>query len=489
MPSAPSIKADSPIDKANVQWFWNSDGGELYGTGIFQYRLDGGSWSSDTTALSYANASLSNGSHTLEVREKNMEGFYSPSSSKTIIVTDYLYYVYTDKNASVAFSITDGGGVGYVVEDDTDNGTVSFTSQAGGYFNFSYDPANPTPGFSGSDSAKYSLDDGSEVMVLFTVADPTVPTIPDDTEYEDQWAIEDIEADYAWNYKTDCSQVLIGVIDTGIDYNHEDLINNIWRNTGEVPGNGIDDDANGLIDDYYGWNFYDENNVPMDGHGHGTHVSGIIAAEGGNGKGIAGICWKAKLVALKALNSSGLGVEEDIAEAINYANSLNIDITNNSYGGSDVVNLIAEAIVDAKTAGFIFVAAAGNDGTDNDTSATYPANYASSYDNVISVAASDETGSIASFSNYGDTTVSIIAPGDEIMSTLPGNIYYEFSGTSMAAPMVTGSVAFIWSFDTSMPYGTTRDYIKNNVDAGFATKLIWDGKLNLNQATVDILGL
>jgi|GEM_PF-1277894 len=255
-----------------------------------------------------------------------------------------------------------------------------------------------------------------------------------------------INAPYAWDRTTGSSDVVVAVIDTGVDYRHQDLAPNIWTNSNEIPANGIDDDRNGYVDDVHGMNAYSHNGDPMDDNGHGTHVSGTIGAVGNNGTGVAGINWGVRIMALKFLNARGSGSVAGAIEAINYMvamkqRGVNVRISNNSWGGGGYSQALYEAIARANAAGIIFVAAAGNDSNDNDISPAYPASY--ELPNVVSVAALDENRNLAWFSNYGALAVDIAAPGVAIESTIPGNTYASYSGTSMATPHVSGSLALL----------------------------------------------
>lgn len=259
----------------------------------------------------------------------------------------------------------------------------------------------------------------------------------------------------AWaNNKQNCGAVYIGIIDEGYMYTHPDLAANAAKNPSEAAGvAGVDDDANGLVDDVYGWDFAGNNSSVFDGAGddHGTHVAGTIGAVGGNAAGVAGVCWSVKLMNAKFLGSTG-GTTANAVKAVDYftnlknAQGLNIAATSNSWGGGGFSQALADAITRANSAGILFVAAAGNSTLDCNVTACYPANYPQ--DNVISVASITSTGAISSFSNFGATTVDIGAPGSAIWSTVPvsskGRVvagYASYNGTSMATPHVSGAVA------------------------------------------------
>lgn len=256
----------------------------------------------------------------------------------------------------------------------------------------------------------------------------------------------DIDALEAWRVTTGSRSVVIAVIDSGVDMNHPDLAANIWRNPGEIPGNGVDDDGNGFVDDVNGWDFVSWDNTPQDGNGHGTHVAGTIGAVGNNGRGVVGVNWEVSILPLRFLDDSGSGSTSAAIAAINYATALrtagvNIVASNNSWGGGGFSSALNTAIARHNDAGIMFIAAAGNEATNNDSIPSYPANY--DLPNVISVAALDRSDRLASFSNFGRTSVDLGAPGVSIYSTTPGNGYSTYSGTSMAAPHVAGVVGLL----------------------------------------------
>jgi len=272
---------------------------------------------------------------------------------------------------------------------------------------------------------------------------------PNDQDYSKQWGLQTISVLPAWDITKGSDDVVVGIIDTGVLYTHPDLVDNIWANPGEIPANGIDDDNNGYVDDVHGINAITKKGDPLDDHGHGTHVAGIIGARGDNSIGISGVNQRVKIAACKFLDAMGSGSSGDAITCINYFASLkdranhpvNLIVTNNSWGGGSFSAALRDAIKAHEQKGILFVAAAGNDGRNNDNYETYPANYG--LPNMISVAATDSNDVLASFSNFGSRTVDVAAPGKKILSTYLGNGYKELSGTSMAAPHVTGLVGLL----------------------------------------------
>lgn len=286
----------------------------------------------------------------------------------------------------------------------------------------------------------------------------------------------DMKAEQAWDITTGSSSIVVAVIDEGINVAHPDLQPNVWRNPVEIAGNGIDDDANGYIDDVNGFDFVHNDGSVYDGPGtnpdgsiidsHGTHVAGTIGAVGNNGQGVVGVNWQVSLMSLKFLGPDG-GSSADLLRAFTYAKLMrdlwvssggtkgaNIRVTNNSYGGTEYSQAEADAIQALGASNILFVAAAGNEAENNDVLGSYPATY--DLPNVISVAAFDRQGKFASFSNRGSRTVHLGAPGVSIISTLPGNSYGYFSGTSMASPQVVGVAALVLAAHPEMTTARLR---------------------------------
>ncbi len=294
----------------------------------------------------------------------------------------------------------------------------------------------------------------------------------------------DIDAFEAWQVTTGSRSVVVAIVDSGIDFAHPDLAANIWTNPREVAGNGRDDDGNGYIDDVHGWDFVDNDNTPQDGFWHGTHVAGIIGAVGNNGIGVSGVSQQVSILPLRFQNNSGSGYTGAAVSALNYVTQLKlagvpIVATNISWGGGTSVSLSLQTALQAQAnAGITVVVAAGNNGGDNDAVPRYPSSY--SFDTIIAVAGSDTSDKLLGFSNYGATSVDLAAPGAGILSTLPGGGHGSISGTSMAAPHVTGTVALMAAVRPHATATQIRSAILGSVDrvSTLAGKVATGGRLN-----------
>lgn len=301
-------------------------------------------------------------------------------------------------------------------------------------------------------------------------------TTPNDPMFGEQWALAnngenggkekaDIDALKAWLKTQGSEDVVVAVLDSGVDYAHQDLVTNMWFRPENIPA--YYDDELGSIDDKNGYDANANSGDPMDTNGHGTHCSGIIGAEGNNKQGISGINWKVEIMPLKFMGRGGFGTTKDAIEAINYAvdrkkAGVNVRVINASWGSTQYSKALEDSIRAAGEAGILFVAAAGNNGTDNDKRAHYPSNY--DLPNVISVAAMDRVDGLASFSNFGTKTVHIAAPGKDILSTWLNNQYREASGTSMAAPQVAGVAALIIANNPNIKVDELREKLLKSVD-------------------------
>jgi subtilisin family serine protease len=319
-------------------------------------------------------------------------------------------------------------------------------------------------------------------------------TVPNDPDVEDMWGLHnagqtggtpdaDIDAPEAWDITTGSSDVVIAVIDSGADLDHEDLAANIWTNPGEIPGNGIDDDGNGYIDDVHGWDFSSGDNDPSPAGavcgGHGTHVAGTIGAVGNNGTGVVGVNWNVKVMPLKAFKPVFIfctAEDADLIAAIEYHTMMGVRISSNSWGGSGPTAAMRDAI---RASNSVFVAAAGNENNDNDANPHYPSSY--QLCDIIAVAATDDNDKRASFSNYGLTSVDLGAPGVDILSTLPGDTYGEFDGTSMATPHVAGVAGLLLAQDPNLTNNEVIWRILNGVD-DVGLPVLTGGRLNAYKA-------
>lgn len=315
--------------------------------------------------------------------------------------------------------------------------------------------------------------------------------VPNDEKLSSQWAHAVVHSEAAWDISRGSSSVVVAILDSGIDYNHPDLAGNIWTNPDEIPGNGIDDDNDGYIDDVHGWNFVSDNNRPVadDKSFHGTHVAGTVGAVGNNGIGISGHAQEVKLMALKFLDDSSTGFTSNAIKGIDYAIKKKVKIINNSWGSSSKSQALSEAIDRARAAGILFVVAAGNNGSDNDKTGFYPANYPQ--DNVISVAASTISDQLASFSNYGIDKVDLAAPGVNIYSTKNGGSYQSLSGTSMATPLVSGVLATMVAARPDLSYAQIKGALLQSVDkiSAYSGKVKTGGRINSERALQEVVSL
>ena len=329
--------------------------------------------------------------------------------------------------------------------------------------------------------------------------------VPDDPSFTDQWGLRntgqsggsrggDIAAVAAWDVTTGSRSVVVAVIDSGFDYTHPDLAANVWRNPGEVPGDGLDNDGNGFVDDVHGWDFANDDADPMDDDGHGTHVAGTIGAVGDNGVGVTGVSWQVSIMGLKFLDAEGSGSISDAIAAISYATRMrrefgvNVVATNNSWGGADRSLALRAAIAEGGAAGILFVTAAGNDGVNGDRRANYPAN--EDLDAVIAVTATNRSNRLPAFATYGPVHVDLAAPGVAIRSTIPGGGYATFSGTSMAAPHVTGTIALLAAANPAASATAIRGALLSTTRplAALAGKTVTGGLLDAAAAVRAIRG-
>lgn len=345
-----------------------------------------------------------------------------------------------------------------------------------------------------------------------------------DPKFDKQWGMKDIGAPNIWRNLSLKSDIIVAVIDTGVDYNHEDLAPNMWKNPGETglddqgrdkATNGVDDDGNGYIDDVYGWDFSGKDNDPMDetstllemlfgggNPGHGTHCAGNVAAKGFNGKGIIGVHPSAKIMAVRFISKKGQGTTADAILSIKYAVDNGAKVLSNSWGseGEDSDEAENQALRDAvqyaEDHDVLFIAAAGNGhqgvGYDNDTDPKpgYPASY--DMETIVSVAAIDVNDNLGKFSNWGKTTVDIAAPGVKVYSTVPSNVYSDtvldlfgtkvhWDGTSMATPHVAGAAALYWALHPEKNFREVKDALINSAKkvSHLKDKLYSGGKLNV----------
>jgi len=357
---------------------------------------------------------------------------------------------------------------------------------------------DPKPGV-GTDDAIADLERSADVLYAEPDARRAASAMPNDSLFALEWGMHnsgqeafgtsgvpdaDVDAPEAWDFTTGSDSVAVGVVDTGVETTHPDLAPNVRRNPGESGGgresNGVDDDANGYVDDVSGWDWVQDDSKPTDAQGHGTHVAGTIGARGNDGHGVAGIAWSSGLVPLRVLGADGLGHVSDAIRAYTYAARSGIRVVNASLGGSTS----SQAERDALAAGSntLFVVAAGNYAADNDAGGAYPCNY--DLRNVVCVASSDQFDRLAGNSNYGAATVDLAAPGVNVASTYLGGDWANASGTSMATPHVAGAAALVWSLRPTATVGEVRAALLETVDIKplLAGKVATNGRLNVYRA-------
>lgn len=334
---------------------------------------------------------------------------------------------------------------------------------------------------------------------------PILPAaLPNDPAFAEQWGLRntgqhggtpalDINAVAAWDVTTGSSSVVVAVIDSGADLSHPDLVGNLWRNPGEIPGNGIDDDANGFVDDVHGWDFIDNDAVPQDGYGHGTHVAGIIGAVGNDQRGVTGVAWDVSLMILRVQDDRGAGSTGAVLAALQYATKMRRDhgifvvATNNSWDAPSGFSGVMESLIRAQgEAGIMFVAAAGNQASDVDVAPRYPGGY--DLPNVINVAAAAPGGDLARLSNVGATGVDLAAPGTLVVSTWLGGTTGMLSGTSMAAPHVSGAIALLAAARPALTVGEIRTALLDSTRpiASHAGRTATGGMLDVRAALAAI---
>jgi len=328
------------------------------------------------------------------------------------------------------------------------------------------------------------------------LGEPLVPVLPHDPQFNDQWALSnsgqrggkegaDISATLAWATTTGSDKVVVAVLDSGVDYTHEDLVGNMWMRPATMAP--YQDNELGTIDDEHGFNAIESASDPMDENGHGTHCAGIIGAEGENNVGIAGVNWKVQIMPLKFMNAGGFGTTKDAIEAINYVidrkkAGVNVRIISASWGSTQRSRSLEDVIRKAYENDILFVAAAGNASVNNDRNPHFPSSY--NVPNVVSVAALDRQDQLASFSNYGLKSVAIAAPGVDILSTWLGDAYEEKSGTSMATPVVAGVAALIVAENPRMSVDDLKKKLLASTDPIVALKgkTVTGGRINAAKA-------
>lgn len=338
-----------------------------------------------------------------------------------------------------------------------------------------------------SEHAKDAARDSERVLAL---------SAPNDPMFGEQWSLEntgqregksgaDIHAAKAWAKTHGSRDVVIAVLDSGVDYTHSDLIHNMWTRPANISA--YTDDQLGLVDDVHGYNAVNNSGDPMDDNGHGTHCAGIIGAEADNQEGIAGVNWQVEIMPLKFMSAGGFGTTKDAIECINYVINrkhagVNVRVISASWGSTAKSKALEDAIRKASEEGILFVAASGNAGQNGDKSPHYPAGY--DLPNMLSIAALDRNDELASFSNYGAKSVHLAAPGVDILSTWLNNSFEEHSGTSMATPEVAGVAGLVLANEPNISMKDLRERLLNSVDPlpSLKGKVSTGGRLNAARA-------
>lgn len=347
--------------------------------------------------------------------------------------------------------------------------------------------------------------------ILGIVASSLLPSIvlaqtPNDPSYGKQWYLNTIHAPVAWDSTTGSTSVIVAVLDTGLDLTHEDIVANLWKNPGEIAGNGKDDDGNGYIDDVHGWDFIGDDGNPSpspiatsstEAIDHGTLIAGEIGAVGNNHLGVSGVAWNVKIMPVRMLDDQGSGTEYDAANAIRYAVRNGARVINLSFAGNEAHAALQAAVKDAYTNGVVVVAAMGNESRDTNTSPVYPACMRTTADDwVIGVTATDETDHGTAFTNYGSLCADVSAPGTDIYGLSYHNVSEGYpnaymgtwNGTSMASPLVAGAAALLFSRFPTLTAGEVRNIIKLSVDPvsirGFSAGDLGAGRLNIDKALI-----
>ena len=320
------------------------------------------------------------------------------------------------------------------------------------------------------------------ILAVFALPQSVLALTPNDPYYADQWYLDQIDASSAWNIETGSSDVVVAVLDTGVDLDHPDLAQNIWTNVGEIAGNNKDDDDNGFVDDVHGWDFVQDDNDPLptlrdnssiDVLSHGTVIAGLIAAQSDNDEGVAGLAWNARIMPVRMLSINGSGNDLDAAHAIDYAVENGADVINLSFAGYNTSTTLTRAVERAYNSGVVVVAAMGNDDQDVDNNQVYPAcSKGEANDWVIGVTSSDQDDVGSSFTNYGSSCSDVSAPGEDIFGLMYENLpegYTEiyaggWSGTSVASPLVAGTAALLLSAYPGLAPSDVQTLIRLSVD-------------------------